>query len=94
LLYTAAGLLASECLAVVKKRVVRDAQRKSRYASIQKRGEKVGKKTPAFGFINETGDYLKNGSPGRREISVSNHIEKARKKHIYQKLAVIRNLIS
>lgn len=50
---------------VVKKRVVRDAQREKPLWEQSKAGGKVGKKTPAFGFINETGDYLKNGSPGR-----------------------------
>ncbi len=47
-----------------KKRVVRDAQREKPLGAF-KSGRKSGKKTPAFRFINETGDYLKNGSPGR-----------------------------
>lgn len=43
---------------VVKKRVVRDAQRGKPLWEQSKAGGKVGKKTPAFGFINETGDYV------------------------------------
>ncbi len=65
LLYTAGVWLASECLPVAKSALSAMPNAKSPHGSIQKRGGTVGTKTPAFGFINETGDYLKNGSPGR-----------------------------